>query len=242
MIDSGKGVTTLYKQLGNLKDDFRNFNLYHLILKRIKGNNVLDIGSGNGFLINLLEKNGRETVGVEPNQELVEMAKEQFPKLTLLCSSVKELNKIGNKFSTITMIDVLEHIEDDGLQIQQIYQLLKDKGCLVLVVPAFPFLYGIRDKDQGHYRRYTRKELIQKLLKSDFKIIEMRYWNMLGFIPYFFYQKLLNKNSNFYLRTERNKNIFEKLFVSFLHLWYKHIENKINLGFGLSLICVAEKS
>lgn len=242
MTESSKNVINLYQQLGNLKDDFRNFNLYHFILKRIKEGNALDIGSGNGFLVNLLEENGKRAIGIEPNQELIKIAKKQFPKLTLLCGKMEELNKINDKFSTITLIDVLEHIKDDDLSIQLIHQFLKNNGRLVVVVPAFQFLYGIRDKLLGHYRRYKRKELIQKLLNSGFKIIEIRYWNMLGFISYSFHQKLLNRSSNFYLRTERSKNMFEKLCVLLLHLWYKYIENNINLGFGLSLICVAEKA
>ena len=50
-----KNLLELYKSLGNLKYDFRNYNLNKLILSRIKGKSIIDIGCGSGFLLSRIK-------------------------------------------------------------------------------------------------------------------------------------------------------------------------------------------
>ena len=235
-------LTEHYKKLDDLKNDFRNINLINLISSKAKGKKVLDIGCGSGNLIYSLEKCGMKTTGLEPIKELVSMAKERNPNANIIEGSVEKINsKITEKFSTITIIDVLEHVQDDIKVIQDLYNKLEDDGRLIIVVPSFPFLFSIRDVSMGHFRRYTKNDLIQKVIKNNLKIKEIRYWNMLGFIPYLIFQKLFKNPEMTNLRTSNKKNIFEKMIISLLHSWFQYIENNINFGFGLSLICVVKK-
>ena len=236
-------LTEHYKKLDDLKNDFRNINLINLISLKAKGSTALDVGCGSGHLIYALGKSGMKTTGLEPIKELANMAKERNPDSNIIEGSVEEItSKITNKFSTITIIDVLEHVQDDIKVIQNLYNRLEDGGYLVIVVPSFPFLFSIRDVSMGHFRRYTKNDLIQKVLKSNFKIKEIRYWNMLGFLPYLIFQKLLKNPEMTDLRTSNKKNIFEKIMICLLHDWFKYVENNINFGFGLSLVCIVEKS
>ena len=231
-----------YKKLDDLKNDFRNINLINLIASKIKGNIVLDIGCGSGHLINTLEKKSIKTTGLEPIKELVSIAKKRNPNSNITEGNVKEItSKITEKFSTITIVDVLEHVQDDTKVIQDLYNRLEEGGYLIIVVPAFPFLFSIRDLSMGHFRRYTKNDLIQKVLKNNFKIKEIRYWNMLGFLPYLIFQRLLKNPEMTNLRTSNKKNILEKTIIFILYVWFKFIENNFNFDFGLSLVCVAEK-
>ncbi len=147
---------------------------------------------------------------------------------------------LNEKMDSITMVDVLEHIADDVAALGKTAPFLNKAGRLILVLPAHPFLYGERDKGQGHYRRYGRKELSRKLAEAGFKIVDIRYWNMLGVLPYFFYEKVLRRPLEVSLRFSGSKSIFQRLLRRILNFWFRYVENKINLGFGLSLICVAE--
>jgi hypothetical protein len=58
---------------------------------------------------------------------------------------------------TIIYIDVLEHIEDDQGEMRVAAAHLVAGGHIVMLSPAFNFLYSPFDKAIGHYRRYTPK-------------------------------------------------------------------------------------
>ena len=108
-------------------------------------------------------------------------------------------------------------------------------------MPAFQFLYGIRDRNNRHFRRYSKKNLVKILKNAGFKIKEIRYWNFLGFFPYFFYEKILRKPLYPELRTEKPKKAIKMIINKILNLWFDKIENNFDFGFGLSLICIAER-
>ena len=57
--------------------------------------------------------------------------------------------------NAIIMVNVLEHIEDDGSALEYIYKILKPGGSLLLFVPALQFLYNQLDHDHGHFRQYS---------------------------------------------------------------------------------------
>ena len=231
-----------YKIRGDMKADFRNINLNNLIKNKIRGHSILDIGCVNAFLLNRLDCDQKKVCGIEPNDRLITLANKFYPKIKIYNGFAENIDKlIFNKFDTITIIDVLEHIKNDNLMINKIHDHLNASGRIIITVPAFQFLFGKRDKSHGHYRRYNKKLLIQKLLSSNFRIIQIRYWNFLGIFPYLFSEKILRKELNTELRTNKKKGWFKKMIQKSLNLWFKYIENNINFGFGLSIIVIAEK-
>lgn len=52
------------------------------LLKKLKVNRLLDLGSGNGSLCNDLSRSGFEVVGVELDSKGVEIARQNFPGVT----------------------------------------------------------------------------------------------------------------------------------------------------------------
>ncbi|MBI1858594.1 MAG: class I SAM-dependent methyltransferase [Candidatus Melainabacteria bacterium] len=241
MSDVETFITEHYKSLNDLQDDFRNKNLNNLIASKVRGDSILDIGCGTGHLMNTLLKQGKTVVGIEPITELVALAKKQNPHLNIIEYRAEDITKIDKKFSTITAVDVLEHIENDRETIKNLTNKLQEGGYLILAVPAYQFLYSIRDTSMGHYRRYSKNDLIKKITDCNLKIKELRYWNTLGVFHYLIIQKLLKQPGIVPLRTNKNKNLIEKILVNLLHFWFQFIENNINFGFGLTLICVAQK-
>ena len=231
----------LYEGLGDHHNDFRNRNLNRLIAALVEGERVLDIGSGGGALLKVLQAEGKEVYGLEPNAGLVDLTERLHPELNIRHGDGRALPDFEVRFDTITIIDVLEHIGDDAEQLQLIYDRLTPKGRLVVLVPAHPILFGPRDRQNGHFRRYRRKELVTKLEAVGFKIQSLRSWNAIGWLPYFVSQRILRREVGADLRRDSKKNILEYCFIKTLHAWFRKFENNVSLGFGLSIICVATR-
>ena len=110
--------------------------------------------------------------------------------------------------------------------------MLKKNGTLIILVPANKFLYNVIDKSIGHWRRYTKNELKNKLIVNNFKIEKIFSFNILGIFGWFL-------NGNVFKKSEINKNassIFDKLIPIM-----KVIEKYSGRPFGLSVICYCKK-
>ena len=90
--------------------------------------------------------------------------------------------------------NVLEHIEDDLSVLKEIKEKIKPGGALAIYVPALPFLYTDMDKKVGHYRRYTRSELIKKVSLAGFTVQESFYNDSLGVLATLIVKVLGYKN------------------------------------------------
>lgn len=226
------------------KTDFRWHNLRKLVKKYVIGESILDAGCGTGHTTLELLNEGYEVTAIDLSQELVDFTqriiKENNYKGDVRVLDLTNAKVLGeNKFDTIVCLDVLEHIRDDELALNNLYYILKKDGHLIVSVPALRFLYGIRDKKIGHYRRYSRDELIEKLKASGFEIIDIKYWNFLGVLPFLFSEKILHKKVYEGMRYSR-KSFFSRLLNNLLDRWFCRIENDVSVPIGLSLIVIAK--
>jgi hypothetical protein len=74
------------------------------------------------------------------------------------------------------LMDVLEHVEDDFTFLNDILKKLPENGTLLITVPAIQFLFSAYDAFYKHYRRYSRKQLIALLNRSDIVIEKCHYF------------------------------------------------------------------
>jgi SAM-dependent methyltransferase len=128
----------------------------------IKGN-LLEIGAGSGHAIEKLAKYGKV--------DAIEVAPEAWPFLANKPVSHLYKTPIPNKdikkrYGAIVGLEVLEHIEDDKATARWLASRLNSGGLLVLTVPAYQSLFGAHDIANHHYRRYTRKRLLDILPPS----------------------------------------------------------------------------
>lgn len=236
-----ENLTRHYERIYNVEDDFRNYNLSILVSSLAHGRRVLDLGCGSGFLLDLLLKKGYKTIGIEPNEELIRLAKQRNPGLDIRKGDAEDIDSLVlDQVDTVLAVDVVEHISNDVSILKKILRHISPGGRFIVVVPAYPWLYGRRDKKYGHFKRYSKNKLENMLVNEGFRIKRGRYWNMLGVLPYIFYEKILEKELETKFR-EKRSGAANYLFKKVLQLWFRFIENKINLGFGLSIIIVAEK-
>ncbi len=237
----------LVKHYGNLfkfqEVDYRNRNVRRVVKKFLQGGSVLDIGCGTGHLLRELVNEGKEVFGVEPTKELFEYSKKvcnKHKKIKLFNISGENLKSLNKKFDNLICIDVIEHAENDMNIIKSASEVCSKSALFIVLVPAFPFLYGERDKRIGHLRRYSKKDLIQKMEANGFKVIKSRYWNALGFLIYFLFEKILKKKIPEEHRYKEKKGI-TLLINKLLDLWFKIIENNLSFGFGLSLVVIGKR-
>ena len=79
----------------------------------------------------------------------------------------------------VLLVDVLEHVEDDGAAIRSANRVLKTGGRFVISVPTpyYPYWFGERfDKIIGHQRHFTKECLASKLEEQGFEISDYFYY------------------------------------------------------------------
>jgi glycosyltransferase involved in cell wall biosynthesis len=165
------------------------------------GRRVLEAGSGIGNLTEFfLDRERLACVDVDPFY--VERLSQRYGHLANLSFHQADLSQLHNcnalrraRLDTIVCINVLEHIENDAKVLRNFYELLQPGGHAMLLVPANPRLYTAVDKALGHYRRYTREELVTKMRNAGFDVVQSMGFNRLGSLGWFVSGKLLGRTT-----------------------------------------------
>jgi 2-polyprenyl-3-methyl-5-hydroxy-6-metoxy-1,4-benzoquinol methylase len=143
-----------------------------------------------------------------------------------------------DKYDLVACFDVLEHIKDDDEAISKMESLIKDKGFLVITVPAYKFLWNRHDKMNDHYRRYTKGSLL-KIIPDNLVVKRISYYNTLLFPLAVLDKLVLTKNKKSY-SFNPNKLINDMLYKVFV--LEKKLLKHCNLSFGVSILLIAEKN
>ena len=142
---------------------------------------IVDFGAGNGLYARRLQSHLQTPI------TCVEPADNMLPYLDGL-RVVKDISLLTAAADFIYSLDVLEHIADDETTLKQLFSQLKRGGVLFLHVPAFQSLYSAMDKKVGHFRRYSRSELINKCRAAGFEVDDCRYMDFCGFFASLLYK------------------------------------------------------
>ena len=201
------------------------------ILYQEKNAKILDFGAGLGTLAqSLREKLKTNVICVEVDQELVsKLIQRKFEVYT-------DLN-ISQQIDFIYTVNVLEHIEDDSEILKKMYSRLSDGGVLVIYVPANKLLFTQLDISVGHYRRYSKKDLVLKVKNAGFEVREVKYVDSIGGLASLVL-KLLGRNMQKKTLTEKSFGFFDSwIFPSSL----KADKLLFEKFFGKNLYLVATK-
>jgi len=208
-----------------------------VIKKNISKKNIsiLDFGSGSGVNINMLSKYGHVNI-YEPHLITRKYLRIKFKKKKY--SIINKYTK--KKFDLILLADVLEHIKDDKKIVRELSKRLKNNGFILITVPSYKILFSKKDLILGHYRRYSKKEILNLFKK--FKIIKLTFFNFILFFPIAFiiiFFKFLNIDFIDEVEKSPKKMINFTLFKIF------NIERKLinycNLPFGISMLGLFQK-
>ena len=78
-------------------------------------------------------------------------------------------------FRGIGAFDVLEHLADDQLAVENLIQMVVPGGYIFVTVPAFQFLWNRRDIMEKHKRRYSRSRLKSLFLQAGVDVVACDY-------------------------------------------------------------------
>jgi SAM-dependent methyltransferase len=235
MAEESLALTATLKQLAEL--DRYNHWIYESISHAL-GRRVLEVGSGTGNITQFLCAGGREVTAtdVAPSYrgELERLFGEnpnvRVRKFDLTARAPDAF--IADPFDSVVCLNVLEHIEDDLFALTQMRNSLAPDGKLALLVPAHRFLYGAFDRAVGHFRRYERRELTDKLEKAGFIVLETKFFSLAATLPWLINGRMLKRD---YIPAGQAD--LANLLVPLLKL-----ERLIGPPCGLSLIAIAQKS
>lgn len=104
------------------------------IVKRFSnGENLLDIGTGDGHFMDVAAKEGYSCQGTEFSNA----GKQRAEKRGFLIhfGQLNELHLPSSSYDVITMWHVLEHVPNPGDVLREIWRLLKPGGIVVIAVP-----------------------------------------------------------------------------------------------------------
>lgn len=143
---------------------------------------ILDVGCGDGLFFDALSKYG-EPWGVECDEGLVDPAGKWAPRVKIAPFGAGYED--GRDYGLITMLDSLEHIEDDAAAARKAASLLARGGFIFLTVPALPSLWSVHDEANRHFRRYTRAALRSVLEGAGLEVETLGYYFGWPVLPMF---------------------------------------------------------
>ena len=121
------------------------------------------------------------------------------------------------------------------------FRVTKTGGYSLIFVPAFMWLWGVQDNVSHHRIRYTKRQIVERLEKSGYRIERATYANWTFFAPILAGRTLM-KLTGIKPESENNVNIsalnglFGKLFAA-ERFWLQNF----NFPFGVSIVVVAKK-
>ena len=217
-----------------LFDLSKNFRKYQFdLIKEFVSGNVAEIGPGNGIILELYLDHCDKLDLFEPDKNLFSKLSYKFSNHKKITVINDELNTSSNIYDVILYLDVLEHIEDYEKEILKAHNALKKGGYLLINVPAFQFLYSDFDKDVGHFRRYSKKDITNLCSNYNLEINRLKYYDSIGFFLSF-----LSKMT----RSNYKKNFEKKIKIWDSLIPFSRILDKIFISyFGKSLLIVIKK-
>lgn len=184
----------LFEKAVNWKKYFSRF-----ITPLLRGR-VLECGAGIGGTTALLNNgSAEEWVLLEPDEQMQAnlVKKVNDHSLPANCrvkkGTIHSLSA-ADLYDCILYIDVLEHIEQDRAEMMEAANHLKTGGSLVVLSPAFPFLFSPFDHSIGHFRRYNRK-MLSMLTVPSLKLRRSRYLDSAGFFASLANRLVLKKST-----------------------------------------------
>ena len=217
------------------------FALLDLIFHDTTDISVLDVGCGTGAMLRYLRRYGTVT-GFDVSEIALKLCRHQS---RLVQGSADSLPFAAESFDLITALGLIEHVEDDAKVVEELYRVCKPGGYVLSFTSAFMFLWSHHDEANRHFRRYTAGEFRNLFESVRFEVVKISYINTFLFPPILL-ARLIQR------WTGIDKRIHERDFIKMPALLNSSLSGllgieaslikRVNLPFGVGLICVSRKS
>lgn len=157
------------------------------VLEHIQPPSLLDIACGNGLITSELAPYFDRAVGVDASEVLISKARKAYPDIEFVHSLAEEYHALDG-FSTITILNLLEHVIDPVSLLKSLKSNLAPEGIIIVNVPnalavnrRIARLMGSLDNEYelspfdinvaGHRRSYDMQRLIGDMEAAGLKTI-----------------------------------------------------------------------
>lgn len=152
---------------------------------------IIDIGSGDAFLSSGIAKKypASKIMAIDINytEEMVNLLSQKQPENLEFYTHINSIAAL-ERIDIVILMDVLEHIENPADLLSQALKLpgISVNTKFIITVPAFQSLFAQHDRNLGHYRRYSIKELEELLFSQSLKSHHSGYcFHLLALIRWF---------------------------------------------------------
>ena len=204
----------------------RRWNAIHMIVDANVGK-MLDIGSGNGMLLEKYKDKGWSVLGIEPNEAAAKKC--QKKNIEVKVGKFSDMAPAGGNFDLITMSMVLEHLYYPILVLKKINFALKPDGILFF---SIPYIYGFefrlfREYSYGlhlpHHQIFFSKKAIKEILhNTGFSDIHIYYQFFDRDIVASAWYKYIETTNNFYRHLAFNQ-FFRNFILPFLLIFFSFL-------------------
>jgi SAM-dependent methyltransferase len=137
---------------------------------------LLDFGAGDGVFVAKFMAGNRRVDCVEPDPTLRQRLQQQGASVYSDIAAVP-----AGRYDFIYSVNVLEHIHALDETLAGIRRVMRAGAPMFVFVPAFNTLWTSLDDEVEHVQRFTRRSLRPALAKAGFEILDLRYFDSLGF-------------------------------------------------------------
>ncbi len=205
-------------------------------LQPFVGARTLEVGAGIGNMTRLLSNRSR-VVATDVNPTYLQLLRRTFAGDSRVEVQPLDLDgaisdTVQPPFETVVCLNVLEHIDDDVAALRRMRDVLTPDGRIVLVIPALRSLYGEIDRSIGHYRRYDRAEILDKLERAGLQAEKVAGFNAIGVAGWYLNSRVLRRRSVPGIQARINSWLVPVL----------RLEDALGLDWGMSLLVVARRA
>jgi SAM-dependent methyltransferase len=136
---------------------------------------VLDAGAGSGTFTNRLAARGFEVTSTDVTDEALDVLRSRVPGAVERADATS-LPFAAKSFDAVILAEVLEHVEDDTAALGEAARVLRAGGILGVTVPRNPAWFSRSDEWAGHFRRYTREQLENRVREAGFDVATCKAW------------------------------------------------------------------
>ena len=114
---------------------------------------LLEVGCGEGRGVEMLQKGSKSFTAIDKIGEVIERLSQRYPDGTFIQASIPPFSALeDDRFDLVVSFQVIEHIKNDKLFLQEIYRVLKPGGIALITTPN---IKKTLTRNPWHIREYT---------------------------------------------------------------------------------------